>query len=226
MADSSHHGPVRGAGLRSAAMILLGASCFPACFGDDLTTFPPGLEPLEDNTALAPTGAEPFPEVLTIVTGTGPEHAWGHARGFIRRDLKTTWAAMRTPEVSVDRRQVDEWTVDEDTEPEYPFSYVIHNTVRRLIVVRFDVAWRHGVATGDLERPQVVAGRWQKTFGSTVISLLRGSYVAREVAPGVTEIELVQHLSALQGGPTPIESFLGDYFASVRAAAHGEPLPH
>lgn len=198
-----------------------------ACFGEESTVFPPGLEPLEANTAppVAPVDGDPYPEVMTFVKGQRPDHYFGHARALVKADLRTTWAALRTPDVSVDRRQVDEWSVDEGTEPAYAHSYVVHNTVHRVVTLKFDVSWRHDVAAGTPEAPEVIAGAWQKTFGSTLIASLRGSLQAREVAPGVTELELIQHLDALQGGADPIESFLHDYYESIKAQAHGQPLP-
>src|SRR5262249_12126675 len=153
----------------------------PACFGEELTVFPPGLEPLEANTAPAiqPVDGDPYPEVMSFVKGERPDRFFGQARAFVKADLATTWAALRTPEVSVDRRQVHEWGIDEGTEPAYDFSYVVHNTVRRIIVLRFDVSWRHGLVEGTLEEPELVAGAWQKTYGSTLIELLRGTMRAR-----------------------------------------------
>ncbi len=197
------------------------------CFGDEATEFPPGLEPLEENTAppIEPADGDPHPEVMTLVTGQKRDHAFGHARANVKADLRTTWAALRTPVVSVDRRQVDEWTVEENVDEAYAYSYVVHNTVRRIVTLNFDITWRHDVAKGTVEEPEVIAGAWQKTFGSTLIAALKGTLSATEIAPGVTQIELIQHLDAVQGGADPIEDFLTDYYSSIRATAHGEPLP-
>lgn len=207
-----------------AILLLVG---IPACFGEESTVFPPGLEPLEANTAppIEPIDGDPYPEVLSFAKGQRRDHYFGHARAYVKADLATTWAALRTPEVSVDRRQVDEWTVDQGTDPAYAHSYVVHNVVRRVVTLRFDVSWRHDVARGTPEAPEVIAGAWQKTFGSTLIAELKGTLSAEEVAPGVTEVQLIQHLDALQGGADPIESFLNDYYQSLKAQAHGQPLP-
>jgi hypothetical protein len=197
------------------------------CFGNEDTVFPPGLEPLEPNTAppIAPVDGDPYPEVINFVSGEKPKHFYGHARAIIKADLKTTWSALRSPDASTDRRQVDEYTYEEGTEPDYAYSYVIHNTVRRIVTLNFDVNWRHGVALGSVDAPEVVAGAWQKTSGSTLIASLKGTLQATEVAPGVTEIEWIQHLDAVQGGADPIDEFLHDYYESAKAVAHGQPLP-
>jgi hypothetical protein len=211
---------------RSVLLSILAALSVPACFGEDSTIFPSGLEPLEESRAPAPSTADdPTPELLSVVSGEGREFGWAHARGFVRRDLATTWAALRTPEVTVDRRQVAEWSVVPDTEPEYPFSYAVDNVVKNIVTVRFRVGWRHGPAEGTVDAPEVVAARWQKTEGTVLISILRGSIVAREVAEGVTELAMVEHIEAASGGVSQIETYLRDLFESVRARAHGRPLP-
>lgn len=206
---------------------MLSAALLSGCFGDEATEFPPGLEPLEANTAppIAPVDGDAYPEVMSLVTGQKRDHAFGHARAYVKADLVTTWAALRTPDASVDRRQVDEWTIEDGADPAYAYSYVVHNTVRRVVTLNFDVTWRHDVAAGTVEEPEVIAGAWQKTFGSTLIASLKGTLSAREVTPGITEVELIQHLDAVQGGADPIEDFLTDYYGSIRAVAHGEPLP-
>jgi hypothetical protein len=210
--------------MRTGAIALL--TLLAGCFGNESTPFPPGLEPLEENRARRPTAdGDPYPEVLALVSGDTGDYAWGHGRAFVKADLATTWAAIRTPEVCVDRRQVDEWTVVLDTEPEYDFSFRVHNLVDRLITVEFDVAWRHGAVDGTREAPVLTGGRWSKVEGSTTIEILRGSIVARAVAEGVTEVEFEEHIKALIGGTEHIESYLTDYFASIVAQAHGQPLP-
>ena len=197
------------------------------CDSDEPTEFPSGLEPLEVCTAPAPDPIEgdATPEDVRFVLGTEDEYSWVHGRGFVHKPLAETWAAMRDPEVSVDRREVDEWTVEHGVETEYDFSYVIHNTVNDIITVEFDITWRQGVVEGTVEAPELVGGRFQKTFGTTFIELLSGSIVARAVDDSTTEIELIEHLKATGKGADTAQSFLRDYFTSVVAKAHGNPLP-
>jgi hypothetical protein len=212
--------PRRCAALGALALALAG------CFGEEVTAFPEGLEPLEASRAPSPVApGEPWKESVALVSGETDEFGWVHARGHVLADLPTTWAALRTPEATIDRRQVDEWTVVRDTEPEYAFSHAVDHVVRSIVTVRYRVNWRSGPVEGSVEAPEVVAARFQKTDGSVLISILRGSVVAREVAPGVTELEVVEHLSTAQGGTERIETYLRDLFASVRARARGEPLP-
>lgn len=204
------------------AAILAGG--LTGCFSDEVTEFPPGLEPLAENQApLLPVDA--CPDEVSIAEGERPEFLWIHARGCVPADLATTWAAMRDPDASVDRRQVDEWTVTPDTDPDYPFSYTLSIVVRRFITVEYDMAWRHGAVEGSTEEPEVVAARFQKVFGSEVIKLLEGSAVATPRGDGTTELDLIYRLDGAIRDPSDIRGFVGDYHASVVALTRGEPLP-
>jgi len=205
-----------------ALVALLGG-----CDSNEATVFPSGLEPLEECTASAPepTDGELFPEKVNFTSGTKEEFSWVHGRGFVHAPLAKTWAAMREPEVCVNRREVDEWTVEHDVETGYDFSYRIHNVVHDIITVEFDVTWRQGAVSGTVEEPEVVGTRFQKTFGTTYIDLMAGSIVARAKDAETTEIELIEHLKATGKGPeTPLNT-MRDYFDSVVALVHGKPLP-
>ena len=59
------------------------------------------------------------------------------------------------------------------------------------------------------------------------IDILRGSVVMRPAPEdeGVTEIELVEHIDAAQGGVDKIRSYLVDLHAAVAARSQGRPLP-
>lgn len=201
---------------------LFSLACLVGCYGDVDTVFPEGLDPLEDNLAPALEGC---PEGVTLREGERDAHVWVHARGCVPAGLTATWAAMRTPEVSVDRRQVDAWTVTQGTEPAYDFSYTVHNTVNQIITVRYDMAWRHGLVEGDMDDPELVAARWQKVAGSEVIAVLEGSALAYPIDETHTEIELIYRLDGLLRNPSDIRSFVEDYHASIRAVATGAPLP-
>jgi hypothetical protein len=206
---------------RALAVVAAGAA---GCFADIETAFPPGLEPLEANRAPA-LEAGACPDEVRLAEGERPEHIWVHARGCVPANLETTWRAMRDPEASVDRRAAAEWRVTLDTEPEYPFSYTLHITVRRFITVQYDMAWRHGPVEGTVDAPEKVAARFQKVFGTETISLLEGSAFAYPRGAGWTELELVYRLDAALRDPADIRGFVEDYHASVVALARGAPLP-
>lgn len=209
-------------------MIL--ALCASGCFEEIETPFPPGLEPLEENTAPAPApvDGDPYPETLVMVRAFAPStprtHAI-HARGFVRAPTVDVWAALRNPDIGADRRTFSEWSTTYDVEPEYDYSYVIHSVIDNVIIVEYDVTWRHGVVEGTLESPLLVSARYQKTSGSSAIQDLRGSVILREVEPGVTEVAIVEYLRAISSGHENIESFLQDMFRGLVIVSHGDPLP-
>ena len=200
------------------------------CFSDVATPFPPGLEPLEDNLAPPPepTAEERFPETLVMERRLAPylpRTPAVHARGYVRAPVARVWAALREPDVGADRRTFSEWSTTYDVEPEYDYSYVIHSVIDNVIIVEYDVTWRHGVVEGTLETPRLVSARWQKTAGSSAIDDLQGSILLREVEPGVTEIAIIEYLRAIASGHENIESFLRDMFSELVILAHGGTLP-
>lgn len=218
-----------GTAVRCGHLLSL-AVALPACFGDAVTVFPPGLEPLEPNTAPAPMGApgEAYPEAIVILTGERPDGvAFGHARGYVKAPLAVVWEALRHTDVNADRRAVDEWTrVElENTDPTLSHTYLIQVVVRSIITARYEVTWRHGLVEGDLETPEKVAVRWQKTFGLALIEILEGSIVLTELDDALTEIEIVERLDAPQTDEDTVRQYLQDMFDEVVLYAKGHPLP-
>jgi len=133
---------------------------------------------------------------------------------------------MRDPAVGADRRTSPEWTSDPLDEPGYDFSYVVHHVANDIITVEWDVTWRHGVVEGTVDDPQLVAIRWQKTDGSTLIRTLEGSFVLRPVGDGsVTELEMIYHASATGGSLDVYVRYMREIFDDAVAVTHGDPLP-
>lgn len=202
-------------------------SALVACGGDEATAFPPGLEPLETSTATRPsaTGAQSCPEAVNIVTGDHGDYEFAHARGCVAGSVSSVWEALRDADVTVDRRRVNTWMTTRDVEPQYPVSFRVHNIVRDVVTIEFDITWRLGVVEGTAQEPRVVAGRYQKTFGSTFISLLAGSVVARPLDENTTEVEIVRHIKSTGSGAADARAYLQDCFDSLVARVHGRPLP-
>jgi len=89
------------------------------------------------------------------------------------------------------------------------------------------MTWRQSAVEGDQLEPEVVGVRFQKTFGTVFIDILRGSVVLRRAAEDdqVTELEMIEHIAAAQGGPETLKSYLTDLHTSVIARVHGAALP-
>jgi hypothetical protein len=198
------------------------------CFGNEETTFPEGLEPLEENTLPPPMGtaADPFPERIDLVGTHGAQYDTIMGRGYVSAPLAETWAAYQNPAVGADRRTSPDWTSTPLDDPMYTASYVIHHVTTVVVTVEWDVTWRHGLVTGTADAPELVAIRFQKTDGSTLISLIEGSILLRPANDGAaTEVELVYHASAASSGVPEYTEYMQDLYDDAVAVVHGDPLP-
>jgi len=212
--------------MKRAAMAA--ALCATACNPTMATKFPPGLEPVDaQNHASEPPaeGRDPFPERISFAMGKARDWEWVHGKGFIKAPIAKVWQALREPATCTDRRNVDAWTATFDVEPGYRVSFRVHHVVHSIFDVEFDNTWRQDLASGTAEKPEVVAGAWQKTDGTSYIEVLAGSFVLRKLDEGTTSIEVMEHLSALGKGAESARAFLQDMFDSALALAHDQPLP-
>ena len=214
---------MRLAALSTTLFLLVG------CNQDIKTPFPEGLEPLESNKASFPSGSG-YPQQLSCKSGTAEEeeigeYTWVHCKTYVNHPVAEVYDALQTPRVVADRRAIDEMSVAWDVEPEYDVSYKISNTVYDVITVEFDVNWRHGDVDGDEDVLEEIGTRWQKTFGSEVIELLRGSMYAYAVDDGNTALEIVFHQRSLQADEPLMMEYLNDLQADILAATDGAPLP-
>ncbi len=211
-------------------IVLLAAmlAAVGSCGGNEITVFPPGLEPLERNTASFPAGRpeNQYPEELNLVSGEVPGmYFWTHARGYINVPVARAWEALREPDVCVDRRQITEWMVTRDVEPGYDYSFRLHDIVRNVITIDFDMTWRSSSVEAGDGGPLSVALRFSKTAGSTFITLSTAFILARHVNANTTSFDMVYHIKAFAQDVARTEAFVRDYFASAVAFAHGRPLP-
>jgi hypothetical protein len=91
--------------------------------------------------------------------------------------------------------------------------------------VSFSVTWREGVVAGSEESPTQVSVVYEKTSGSSFVSLMEGSIQLISVTPGVTELQFAQRLNATDTDSTNIASWTNEMFLSVIAQVNGQPLP-
>lgn len=212
-------------GGRTFALIALGA--LAACQGTETTPFPPGLEPLEENTAEPPasTPDDPFPEAIEVVSGRTDDYVWAHSRMYFHATTDVVWAALGDPAVIVNRRESDTHRVTLDIEPEYEHSFQIHYLVDRLLTVEWDENWRYGIVESDETGPSLGAIRWQKVFGSTFIRLIEGSATVTRIDDAITEVEMIEHVDAIMADESDLAVYLRDLFSHVVARRNGDPLP-
>lgn len=198
------------------------------CFGTEVTEFPDGLEPLEVNELAAPMGTadDPYPEEFILEGSEGGRYDIILGRGYIHAPLADVWAAYRDPAVGADRRTSPEWTSEPLEDEAYDESYVIHHITHDIVTVEWDVTWRHGLVEGTADAPEVVAMRWQKTDGSTLIRTIEGSLVLRPTEDGsATELELAYHANATGAGLDTYLRYMRDVYDDAVAVTHGDPLP-
>lgn len=206
------------------------AAVLAGCHGgkDTAAVVPTGLEPLEDTNLAAAPGAkdgDDYPEELSLVGGESDGYDWAHGRGYLHASVSDVWAAMAQPEVVVDRRRVQEWTVELDVDPDYDVSFLLHETSHDIVTVEFDVTWIQGRLAGEEGAPTSVGARWTKTDGTDLIYLLQGSVLLEQVEAEITEIQLIEHLDTPGSDSSDVELVLNGLFDSLAATIHGEPLP-
>lgn len=217
--------------LRRAVTAASLASCvlsLAGCFDNVTTEFPPGLEPWEEPNeapAPAPVDGDAHPEDITFVRKRWMGANSVHARAYVHADVATTFAAVRNPLSGADRRPTVTFTYEENVDPEYRWSHRSHLVIPDVVTVEFELTWHSDIVEGTVEMPTITATRWQKTWGTSAISLLEGSIVCRRVSDDVTELEIQYHLNALASNYDTVENYLRGYFDSVIALVHGEPLP-
>ena len=142
--------------------------------------------------------------------------------GNVRTRAGQAYAAA----VGADRRTSPDWTTTPLEDPMYDATYLVHHITYDIVTVEWDVTWRHGLVEGTDEAPEVVAMRWQKTDGSTLISTIDGSIVLRPTADGsATEVELAYHANATGAGLDSYMRYMQDVFDDAVAVTHGEALP-
>lgn len=186
-----------------------------ACQDTIVTEFPPGLEPLEANTA-------PLTDTLTFTEGT-EGFTWVHGRVRLPAPADVVWSLAKDAERMVARCDVDQYELMTTVLPDYEYSFDVHYTVHNVLTVTWDEQWRfgwidHGDGLGMI--------RYQKVLGSDFIRLLEGSIqVVPTVDGAATDLQFVAHLDALGGAASDMKSTMRDRAATLSAALVGGALP-
>lgn len=192
------------------------------CGGKADTTFPEGLDPLEENTAAWPSEVA---EVLSTNIGAVDDYQWAHARGYIEADIGDVYPCLREDMVNADRREVASWTRDEDVEEGYEHSYRLNFLVENIIDLEFSDTWRHGSILDEEGAITELRARWKMTEANDFMFLKEGSIVSAAAEPGWTSLELIGHLDAVQGDEETMESYLIDFFNDAIACVDGTSYP-
>lgn len=206
---------------------VVAATLLSGCFGNEVTEFPEGLEPLGESTVTGPgTESDPFPEEYELLLVNDGRVSEIHGRGYIHAPIAEVWDAFQEPAVGADRRTDSGWSSETIEDEAYDASYLVHHTVVDIVTVEWGVTWRHGLIEGTYEAPELVAIRWRKTEGSTLINRIDGSILLRPVDDGqYTEIELVYQAAATGSGPDTYLRYMQDIYDDALATVNGEELP-
>jgi hypothetical protein len=179
-----------------------------------------GLSPLDARGVLAPgDDDDPTPERGSVLSGSEADYDWGVLRGWVKVNADTMWETVTNPDVAVNRRKVTEWTVTPFQESGIDDAYVVNEVVTEPITVDYDLSWRHA---RQAEEGSLAV--WEKTAGTEFVSQVRGSLVYAVVGNAI-DFTTVFELATIDSDSSDTELFVQDFYASVLAAAHGEPLP-
>lgn len=210
----------------------MAALALAGCFDNVSTAFPPGLEPWEATNQAswpAPVDGDLCPETISFARVPDWERSTTvHARACIHAPLSVVWPAIQNPQTARDPTSSSPpfMVLPQPTPDECDGLYETQVHVHDLIDVDFRICWRHAVIEGTSEAPLATASRWQKVWGTAIITTLEGSLVARphEDDPQITTLEYQYHLDATIDNPERLESYLTSIYGRLRDDAHGIPL--
>lgn len=202
------------------------AMSLAGCFGNSKTDFPPGLEPLEDDTAPVQEGGA-FTETLVMVQPPTTTFTPVHARGYVLAPPATVWAISKDPDVMDQGCAETRHSATVGDEPQYEYSFDMHYEVDEVITVAWDEQWRFGTIDGTPDAPTRTMVRYQKVSGTDFIKILEGSiqYYAVDGMPDVTMIEYIEHVNARSSGASDTMASMQHRFNATVAVAHGLANP-
>lgn len=205
------------------AFVLCLAS-LAGCQDDVSTPFPPGLEPLENNSVADATGAPT--ETLRTRDGSNDSFEYAHGRGFVFTSPQALWQLTKDPEAMVARCRTTTQTVMLGDDPRYELDFVVHYYVDDILNVEWDDQWRYGTIGGTPDAPELAMIRHQKIQGSDFIDRSEGTIqlIATD-DPEITELAFVEHLDAISGNSGDLVEGMQDNYARLVALAHELPRP-
>jgi hypothetical protein len=211
----------------AATLLLVVLAC--GCDDSVETPFPEESTPVFiDNEAPPPPAPEAgvYAEELTVVLSAEGDVHVGHARGYIAAPIVALWEQLKQPEFHLETEQTDDQRIRFDVDPQHPFSFEIHYTVRPfpLVTVEWDERWLFDILEGSAELPTRASVRYKKVSGTSHIRVLEGQIVLTAVAPGVTEIAMVKRLDADRTDAGDVSAGLQALYRDLLLRT-GRPLP-
>ena len=202
------------------------------CQHDVTTLFPPGLEPLADDAQVQAVAA-PVAEAL-VMTNTQDTEVRVYGRGYVFTPVGSVWAAAQDPLALIATCNTNAQGVTQQDETGYALDFVVHYTVNNILTVQWDDQYRGavisvGVGSGQvlgMGSPGDVISRTmiehQKTMGSSFITVSEGTtQLLANADDSVTEVQMVEHLSAVEQPLDQVTNGMQHEFDSLLAIAHG-----
>jgi hypothetical protein len=234
----AHHAP-RPTAPALLALAALAALLAAACGkGNRTDPFPleVGFQPLEPTVDAAtlppPVAGDDHPQGLGPIVAVSTFAHWGsHGRGYLHAPLARVYQALGVPAASyIHNFQGGTRRDGPDVlgvEP-FPVSFRVRYLDPNQPVVGdvlFEVTYRGGPLEGTEQAPLRVGLRYQKTWGTSYISVMSGSLVATPVdgAPDVTAVEMVEWLQATTQGQADCDGTLADLFGDLEAVLASLP---
>lgn len=204
----------------------------PGCFlwGSGSFEFPDGLEPIEDNLVpkrdLKP--GDPVPKELDVLYDGAGDFSWAHGRGWLETSMSKMWEILQEPEIFINHREVDEWSITTGVEEGYDGSWRTHNVVKNpLATVAFQQTYRMGVVSGTHDKPEVIMVRAELTEADNpFMEAVRDSVIISELFDGVVEVEYIRHRQSLMNSPDGSLEYPQDLHSAFQAVIKGKPIPN
>jgi len=197
---------------RIAATLLVVAGSLAGCGRNATEAFPLdlGFQPLESvSSSVVPppaSGNELYPQEINVVAGPQSGHYTSFGRGYLHASLARVYEALHDPAASYIHNYNNAPRLENVPgnpfmgEEPFPVSFRVRYASPTGIPgygdAKFDITYRAGPLEGTEAAPTKIGERYQKTWGIQNIEVMSGSLVATEVAPGVTEVEMVAWLKA------------------------------
>ena len=164
-----------------------------ACQGSQATTFPPGLEPFEDDPVPPLTGP---PDELLRTASMDSDYIHVYGRGDILVPIDTVFGTAMNPDVLAATCSTTSHSAMVGNEPDYEFSVLVHYVEDNVLTVEWDDQWRFGVVVPRVRHAEAPEDRREQR--SSRAARARSQLHATD-DPNVTELEFVEHLDAIGG---------------------------
>src|SRR5690606_12880816 len=136
------------------------------------------------------------------------------------------WAALQRADVVADRRRVASTSEVPGTRMGHDRSFRLDHVVEDLITFPFSVEWWMSRVEANGDVPTFAAARSTLVAPNEFMQIVDVHVALVEVAETITAVQIQRHTRTLSfTAEDDARSYVEDLYASLAAAAKGEPLP-